>query len=185
MDVTTGMEPMGKSQFKAPRGGEVVQLFRAPFEAERLYRRAMALDERKDSWELAQKLYREVVRLAPRHIDAWNNLGVMCHRLKDLTGAMQAWAMALLIDDRKAETHNNIGQLLQCEKKFEVASVYLLRAVKLDPEMAEARVNLALCLQAMGRRRAALKHWRAYLEQSPSGVWAELAKKHVRLCSAR
>jgi len=175
---------MGKRKLELPVAA-VTELYRAVTHAEPLFRRAMSLDERKANWPLARNLYREVTRLAPKHIDAWNNLGVLCHRLGDSAEAMHAWAQALLIDDRKAETHNNIGQLLQCEGKLQVASVYLARAVRLDPEMGEARVNLALCLQAMGRRRAALRHWRQYLERFPRGVWVDLAHKHVGLCSAR
>ena len=130
-------------------------------------------------------MYREAVRLVPGHVDAWNNLGVICYRLGEKAAAMDAWGRALQLEPQKAETHNNIGQLLQVENKLEVASVYLLRAVKLDPDMGEARVNLALCLQGMGRRRAALRHWRAYLERYPRGPWVELAKKHEKLCVAR
>jgi Flp pilus assembly protein TadD len=175
--------PMGKPRVRVT--AEVVPLFRESHDAARLFLRAYRLDGDEGTWEVARNLYREVVRLLPDHVDAWNNLGALEHRLGDKASALDAYGQALLLNPEKAETHNNIGMLLQDERKFEIASVYLLRAVKLDPEMGEARVNLALCLQGLGRRNAALKHWRAYLERYPKGVWAALAEKHVRLCAAR
>ena len=163
----------------------VLSLFRQPYDAARLFSKALALDARAETLPLARNLYAEVVRIAPGHVDAWNNLGALEQRLGCSARAMAAWAKALELDDKKAETHNNIGSLLQGEGKLEVASVYLLRAVKLAPDMQEARVNLALCLQSLGRRRPALRHWREYLARHPHGQYVKLARKHEALCSGQ
>lgn len=175
---------VGKSEARA-WGSSVTTLFRSPLHAARLFLRAHRLDTKRETLPLARNLYEEVVRIAPGHAEAWNNLGVVCLKLGDKAAAMNAWGRGLLADPERAELHNNVGSMLQCEEKFEVASVYLLRAVRLDPEMAEARVNLALCLQTLGRLKAARRHWREYLERFPGGEFAKLARKHEGLCAAR
>lgn len=174
---------MGKSRWKGASGADVLPLYRQPWEAGRLFIRASLLDGRKETWELSEKLYREVVRIAPGHVEAWNNLGVMAFKLGRSAGALEAWGQALLLDPGRAETHNNIGHLFQTEMKLELASVYLLRAVKADPDMEEARVNLALVLQGLGRFRVALRHWRQYLQRFPRGEFTSLARKHEGICA--
>lgn len=148
-----------------------------------LFLRAARLDAHPETVELAENLYREVIRMMPDHVEALVNLGVLAHRRGAPAEALEAWAKVLLIDPRRAVAHNNIGQLLQSEEKYEVAAVYLARAVRYAPEMSEARVNFALVLQALGKFRTARKHWRQYLQREPRGEFSMMARKNIRLCS--
>lgn len=160
----------------------VIPLFREPIDAARLFIRASRRDAKRETWPVAERLYREVVRLCPKHVEAWNNLGVMAFNQNRFGEALDAWSKVLQLDPDRAETHNNIGHLFQLEGKLEVACSYLQRAVKIDPEMGEARINLALALQGLGKTKTALRHWRAYLERWPQGDSASFARKHAALC---
>lgn len=161
----------------------VIPLFSGAARAASLFTRAMVLDQNERTWPDAERLYREVVRLAPGHWEAWNNLGVMAYQLGRRDDALDAWSRALDADPWCAQTFNNLGALWQSERKFEQAAVYFLRAVRIDGEMGEARVNLALCLQALGRFGAARRHWHKYLTRFPRGEWTAMAKKNERVCS--
>ncbi len=161
---------------------KVTPLFRGGLDGALLFTRATLLDCQPETWELALRLYREVVRLVPEHVEARNNLGVLCHRLGLSSQALAAWRGVLEIDPKYAESLNNIGHVLQADGKLEAACVYLLRAVESDPEMEEARFNLALCLQGLGRPKAALKQWRAYLRRWPRSEYAPRVEQHVALC---
>lgn len=171
------------SKTQKPEGGEVVPLFGGVRAAIQLFARAMQLDREKSTWGDAERLYREVVRIAPGHWEAWNNLGVMAYQLGRRDEALAAWERAIEENPESAETYNNIGTLLQDSGKLEAASVYFVRALRIDEEMAEARVNLAMSLQGLGRLGAALRHWRYYLRRWPRGESAELARKHEALCA--
>lgn len=160
----------------------VIPLFRGTLDGALLFSRASMLDEDPENWALARNLYLEASRLVPRHVESRNNYGVLCHRLGDTDEALRAWRKALDIDAKNAECLNNIGHVLQEQGNLEAASVYLLRAVESDPEMEEARFNLALCLQALGRPRAALKQWRAYLRRWPRSEYASRVRQHVARC---
>jgi tetratricopeptide (TPR) repeat protein len=175
------MESMAKRQ--RSKGAAVVPLFGGVRDAFRLFQRAMELDRSRATWRDAERLYREVVRIAPGHWEAWNNLGVMAYQLGRRDEAMAAWERAIVENPEAAETMNNIGTLLQNEGKVEAATVQFVRALRIDEEMPEARVNLAMALQALGRCSAALRHWRYYLERWPEGENAVLARKHEALCA--
>lgn len=174
-----------KAERAASGGARVVTLFSSPVHAAQLFIRAMRIDGTREGWGDAERLYREVVRLDPSHWEAWNNLGAMAYRLGRKADALEAWGQGLLVEPRAAELHNNIGQLFQDEKKLEVAVGYLERAVRYDANCDEAYVNLALCLQGLGRRKAALRYWTRYLDRWPRGEFAELARKHTGLCQRR
>lgn len=161
---------------------KVVKLFRGVEDGAALFMRASRLDSKPETWRLALALYREVVRLVPRHVEARNNLGCMLYQLGEYDEAMAAWRGALDIEPRHAEAQNNIGHVLQQKGELETASVYLLRAVESDPEMEEARFNLALCLQGLGRPKKALEHWRVYLKRWPRSEFAPRVRQHVELC---
>lgn len=174
---------MSESEGNCGGGGKVIPLFGSVEVAVRLFARAMQLDRSKTTWSDAERLYREVVRIAPGHWEAWNNLGVMAYQLGRKDEALTAWERAVEENPEAAETFNNIGTLLQDSGKLEAASVHFVRALRIDEEMAEARVNLAMSLQGLGRLGAALRHWRYYLRRWPNGESAELARKHEALCA--
>lgn len=163
---------------------KVTHLFSTAKHVQQLFARAHALDEVPGQEQRAAELYREVVRITPRHWEAWNNLGVLAFRGGELGDALDAWGRALEIEPHAAATLNNIGSLFYSEQKLEIAVVYLEDSLRIDREQCEARRNLALALQALGRRKAALKHWKAFLRRWPEGEDADLARKHAALCAA-
>lgn len=165
--------------------GRVIPLFSGAATAEKLFSQAMRLDQDEATWESAEKLYREVTRLDPGHWEAWNNLGVMLYRRDRPGAALEAWGRALLVDRFAPDVNNNVGMLYQEQGQYSVAVEYLKRAVKADGEMAEARVNLALCLQALGKLDDAERHWLKYLRRYPRGPWAAMAEKNLSLCQAK
>lgn len=175
---------MKAQSFQAPVAA-VLQLFSTPADAARLFLLAYRLDEKKESWSDAERLYREVVRIAPGHWEAWNNLGMMAYRFGRKAEALEAWGNGLLANPDGAELHNNIGHLFQQEKKFEIAAVYLRKAMRLNPDCEDTYVNLGLCLQALGRLQSAARCWTRYLHRWPGGDFADLARKNAALCQRR
>lgn len=182
--MTTPMDRSGKEV--ANDTTNVRALFEAtPKRIEALFRRAMVLDGDSVTFADAERLYREVVRLAPKHWQAWNNLGVMLYKQGRKREARDAWGEALLVDPHCAETFNNIGTMFQEEGALDAAEVYLRKALRLDRDMPEARVGLAMVLQGQGRTNAAVLHWRYYLKRWPEGDKASMAREHLERCRKR
>lgn len=171
------MQAINEEREKRKNPSAVVPLYRTVADGARLFARANAIDEAEP--ELGEALYREVVRLLPDHWQAWNNLGVVRFRRGDYAGARAAWHEALCVEPYRAEIHYNVGHGHRREGKLERAAACFARAVELDPEAGDAIVDWALCLQGLGRCRAALAAWRKYLAAYPRGEHAPLAQKHV------
>ena len=51
--------------------------------------------------------------------------------------------------------------------------------LRVDPQYADAHVNLALLYEKLGLRSRARDHWRRYLQIEPDGAFADLAKSHL------
>jgi Flp pilus assembly protein TadD len=156
-----------------------------PKRIEALFRRAMLLDGEAATFADAERLYREVTRLSPKHWQAWNNLGVMLYKQGRKREARDAFGECLLIDPHCAETLNNIGTMFQAEGALDVAEIYLRKALRLDRDMPEARVGLAMVLQGKGQTKAAVVHWRFYLKRWPEGESAAMAREHLERCRRR
>lgn len=60
------------------------------------------------------------------------------------------------------------GSLKEARREFE-------QAIRFDAGFAPARFGVALCLQMSGKRKDAMRAWRAYLEMDPDGEWADRA----------
>ncbi|HWO11422.1 MAG TPA: tetratricopeptide repeat protein [Polyangiaceae bacterium] len=160
--------------------GTLTPLYSTPRHVAQLFNRAMALDENEKTAGLARELYREVVRIAPDHWEAHNNLGVLAYRAKDPGAALDHWRDALDIEPLSAATLNNVGSMFYDERKYELAVVYLEDSIRINPEQKEARQNLALALERVGQRAAARRQWRSFLRRFPWGDDAEFARERLQ-----
>ena len=67
----------------------------------------------------------------------------------------------------------------ELERPDESIGAYL-KAVELAPRYADAHYNLALAFERKGERRAALRHWQAYMKLDKAGPWADHARGQIR-----
>jgi hypothetical protein len=52
--------------------------------------------------------------------------------------------------------------------------------VELAPRYGDAHYNLALAFERKGERRAALRHWQAYVKLDKAGPWSDHARAQMR-----
>ncbi len=150
----------------APPGGE----------AERWFDLASQWDGDPAQWERAVDAYQRVTTLAPTHAAAWNNLGLLQHRMGRYEDARRHYEVALAADPTCAEAAYNLGSLRDDLGEFEPAIVWYRRALEIYPDYADAHFNLASVLERHGEHATACRHWRRYLELDPNSRWAEIAR---------
>src|SRR5918996_4258794 len=112
-------------------------------EAETWFERASEWDADPARWEDAIDAYRRVVALDPTYAAAWNNLGLLLHRLGRYEDARQSYARALEHDPRCAEAAYNLGSLDEDCGDVEQAVGHYRRALEVSPDYADAHFNLA------------------------------------------
>lgn len=144
--------------------------------AQRWFDLASALDGDPAQWERAADAYRRVTVLAPDHAAAWNNLGLLQHRMGRYDEARHHYEIALAADPACAEAAYNLGSLHDDLGDLAQAVVWYRRALEIQPDYADAHFNLASTLERRGEGVRARHHWVRYVELDPDSRWAEIAR---------
>ena len=147
--------------------------------AEVWFARASEWDADPARWESAVDAYERVVAIDPGYAAAWNNLGLIEHRMGHYERAGERYRRALSADAACCQAAFNRGALQEDLGDFASAIGWYRRALELEPEYADAHFNLAGVLAKTGRNETAAIHWRRYLELDTGSPWAQIARSHL------
>src|SRR3989449_9713409 len=150
-------------------------------QAETWFERASEWDVDPAQWEDAIDAYRRVVAIDPTYAAAWNNLGLLLHRMGRYDEAGSAYLSALDHDPQCCEAAYNLGSLHEDRGAIEEAIADYRKALELSPDYADAHFNLAGALARSGRDGEAIKHWQRYLELDSGSPWARIARAHLEV----
>jgi predicted O-linked N-acetylglucosamine transferase (SPINDLY family) len=98
----------------------------------------------------AERLYRQVLAVDPRHADSLHLLGVVSHQVGRDDAALDLIGKAIALNDRVADYHCNIGSALCGLGRSEEGLAHYMRAIALDPRHALACNNLGNALVDRG-----------------------------------
>jgi hypothetical protein len=147
--------------------------------AEMWFQRASEWDGDPERWESAVDAYERVLDMDPGYAAAWNNLGLLHHRMGQYERAGECYRAALEADDSCCQASFNLGSLHEDLGDFPVSVTWYRRALEMDADYADAHFNLAGVLAKMGRAESAAVHWRRYLELDLGSPWAKIARAHL------
>ena len=150
-------------------------------QAETWFERASEWDGDPAQWEDAIEAYRRVVAIDPTYAAAWNNLGLLVHRMGAYDEARTAYETALAQDPQCCEAAYNLGSLHEDRGEVEAAIESYRQALGLSPDYADAHFNLAGALARAGRGDEAVRHWQRYLELDAGSPWARIARAHLEV----
>ena len=150
-------------------------------QAETWFERASEWDVDPAQWEDAIDAYRRVVAIDPTYAAAWNNLGLLLHRMGRYAEARTANERALGESRECAEAAYNLGSLNEDTGDVDEAIRCYRRALDVSPDYADAHFNLAGALARAGRGDEAVRHWQRYLQLDAGSPWAKIARAHLEL----
>ena len=147
--------------------------------AEVWFARASESDGDPARWESAVDAYTRVVAIDPGYAAAWNNLGLLEHRMGHYGRAGECYGKALAADESCCQAAFNLGSLQEDLGDFTAAIGWYRRALEMQPDYADAHFNLAGVLAKTGQNDSAARHWRRYLELDLGSPWAQIARAHL------
>ncbi len=159
--------------------GMIRPLVPPPRAVEAWFSRAAAWDGDPERWEEAVDAYERVLAIDPGYAAAWNNLGLLQHRMGHYARAGECYRAALDAGETCPQAAFNLGSLHEDLGDLPAAITWYRRALELEPDYADAHFNLAGVLGKSGRAAAAATHWRRYLELDLGSPWAEIARSHL------
>lgn len=150
-------------------------------QAETWFERASEWDADPAQWKDAIDAYRRVVSIDPSYAAAWNNLGLLLHRMGRYDEAREAYDTAVAQDPACAEAAYNLGSLAEDRGDVETGIAQYRRALEVSPDYADAHFNLAAALARTGRGADAVVHWQRYLLLDSGSPWARIARAHLEI----
>ena len=124
----------------------------------------------------AERLYRQILAIDPRHAPSLHMLGTLAHQVGRHEIALQLIRAAIAIDPTQAAYYSNLGTILQARGQLYEATIAYQDALDRNPNLAEAQMNLGTVLQAQGRPDLAASRFRAAISLRP-----EMAEAHMNL----
>jgi tetratricopeptide (TPR) repeat protein len=126
--------------------------------------------------DLAQAdiLYRRVLQLAPRNVDALHLLGVIAHRSGKLSLAIDLISQAIKQNSSIASFHLNLGNVFKELERPEEAVTCYQAALRINPNYTKAHNNLGVIFRDQQKFEQALACFQNALQIDPDYVEAYL-----------
>ena len=106
---------------------------------------------------LAIQYYKNALRIQPKSIEAWYDLGKYYQDIEDWNNALAIYAGLLKVDHTNKYAHYNMGVIhLINLKKYDIAINHFTEAIKIDPKYTEAYYGRGIAYQTMGDRKNAV-----------------------------
>jgi choline-sulfatase len=121
----------------------------------------------------AARSFEKATTADPSNASFWVNLGNARRDLGDLDSAEQAYRRALEIDATYADAANGLGVVFVQRKRPADAIPLFQQAVRRDPRLYEAQLNLGIAYHESGDRAKAAEAYRRLLATAPASAARE------------
>jgi tetratricopeptide (TPR) repeat protein len=115
----------------------------------------------------AERAYRRVLNLNPRHAESIDGLGQIAARANRFTDAAEMFGRAIAIKPDAAAFHLNLGNALKELGRIDDAIAAYQKAIALKPDLAEAYGNLGSLYISEGRSEDACRAYEQAIERRP------------------
>ncbi len=122
------------------------------------------------SFGQAERLYRQVLALNPRHADSLQLLGVVAHQTGRPGLAVELIRQAISINPGAPSCHANLANVFREQGRFDEAIASYRAALDLKPDDIDTHNNLGVALQEAGRLEEAVASYRRVLELEPGDI---------------
>ena len=148
-----------------------------PLQGEWAEKAQQAFDEGEP--EQARELAGRALEAADISVESLNDLGLLLLTVGDHETALKVLLEATAASDAGSRQWFNLSHAYDAVSLFEESCRALETAVKLDPDFADARFNLALGYEKIGETGKAYTQWREFLKRHPYEGEAETVRTYL------
>ena len=117
--------------------------------------------------DAAEAAYRQILHIAPNHIDSLHLLGLISNQRGNHAAAIELIERAIALKPDVADFRVNCAAALKAAGRLEAAEAQCRQAIALSPALPKAHYALGATLQQQGRFEPALDAYRRTLELNP------------------
>jgi predicted O-linked N-acetylglucosamine transferase (SPINDLY family) len=125
-------------------------------------------NQQKNNFNVAERLYNEVLNINPNHLDSIFLLGTLFAQTKKFDKAKQLLNKAITINSNFADVHNNLGNVLKELKEYKKAMACYEKAIQINPNLADAHYNFGIALKKLGEYQKAIKSYQKAIQIHPN-----------------
>ena len=117
-------------------------------------------NHQKKNYQVAIDYYNEVLKVEPKHLDTYNNLGAVFHVLGDNKKAISYIEKVIEIDPKHVEANNNLGVVFQSLNEYQKAINCYEKAKVLKPDHTISLYNLGVALYSSKQYKKASEQFK-------------------------
>ena len=135
-----------------------------------------------NSLDLAERSFKESIRLSPGHIPSREGLGLVSLRKENYSYAKVMLEGVLEADEKRFESMNALGVLHDLQKEYDTAQQYYLTALTSFPRSSKLLNNLGYSYYLQQNWKEAEKYFRQAVTYRPgfSQGWSNLALAYMQ-----
>lgn len=120
-----------------------------------------------ENYDAAEQKFIEVVRFAPRTIEAYRGLGRMYFMKKQFAEARDTYQFILKLDPKDDRAYNRLGMIEMEQEHWKEAAQYYKRAIELDPNIALRHYDMGYLYERMGKTLYAMRAYERAIALEP------------------
>ena len=126
----------------------------------------------KNNLDEAKKIYLQILKINPNHVNAHNNLGAAYKQLGKIEKAKSCFEKVIQLNPNDVDGHNNLGLLLFELKEIQKAKSFFEKTIQLNPNYVEAHNNLGTIFNELKEFQKAKDCYERAIQLNPNYAMA-------------
>ena len=126
----------------------------------------------KNNLNEAKKIYLQILKINPNHVNAHNNLGAAYKQLGEIEKAKGCFEKVIQLNPNDVDGHNNLGLLLFELKEIQKAKSFFEKTIQLNPNYVEAHNNLGTIFNELKEFQKAKDCYERAIQLNPNYAMA-------------
>ena len=149
-------------------------------------------NHQKNNLQVAENLYKKILKTNPNHVSAHNNLGLIFHAYKDFPKARSYYQKAIQFQPDYADAHNNLGNVFKELGEHQKAKSCYQKTIEIQPNYAVTHYNLGIVFKALQEHQKAMCCYQKAIQIQPNyadahnnlGIVLQALKEHQKAISS-